>query len=434
MARHRSPEHTPNAERVDSRTVEIAEGLDLVYDDCGHSYYVIVSTRAGDPEWTASEIEKALSREGLQVWCDSATWKHTRDWSSCQVHEGGYRENAMRHTTVKNLTDSQIRRLRAEAFDAGDYMMGVICDLALEGEIDTDDYTVLDAQESRRIRGMTQADAYVAIVAAINNSEAQEEVERERFGPSSGRTHSGGRHRRNASEYWVWALGKDRKPLTSEGPWGPYDYTAARQYARIAATNGKHDRAVSAGRDPLASSFEIVRVYKAGTGEHKYGMAQRIGAPMEANAGHPEHAPAGEHYWVKMFRTGAESEGNVRRKEFKRLSAARQYAHMLIERGHYDRVVIADEYGTSIPLEANARKRTTVKNLTEAQISRLRTEAGENGDYELAAVCDLALDGEIDTDDYTVLDRSEARRVREMTQDEAYAVIVRAINDAEAQA
>ncbi len=85
------------------------------------------------------------------------------------------------------------------------------------------------------------------------------------------------------SNYWVWAVGRNNEPLTSEGPWGPYDYTAARQYARISASKGSHDRAVSVGKDPSAESFEIVRTYAKGTGEHKYGMAQRLGAPMNAN-------------------------------------------------------------------------------------------------------------------------------------------------------
>lgn len=104
----------------------------------------------------------------------------------------------------------------------------------------------------------------------------------------TGRRYRANAMRGNSSEqYWVWALGRDRKPLTNEGPWGPYDYAAARQYARISATKGAHDRAVSHGKDPSSASFEIVRVYKAGTGEHKYGMAQRIGAPMAANGDLP---------------------------------------------------------------------------------------------------------------------------------------------------
>lgn len=96
------------------------------------------------------------------------------------------------------------------------------------------------------------------------------------------------RHQSNPSGYYVWVLGRDGKPLTTEGPYGPYDYQGARSYARISATKGTHDRAVSHGKDPSSESFEIVRVYRAGTGEQKYGVAQRLGAPMAANA---ERAP-----------------------------------------------------------------------------------------------------------------------------------------------
>lgn len=91
-------------------------------------------------------------------------------------------------------------------------------------------------------------------------------------------------HPNSSEQYWVWALGRDKKPLATEGPWGPYDFQGARSYARISATKGTHDRAVSRGKDPLSASFEIVRIYAAGTGEHKYGVAQMIGAPMAANA------------------------------------------------------------------------------------------------------------------------------------------------------
>jgi hypothetical protein len=67
--------------------------------------------------------------------------------------------------------------------------------------------------------------------------------------------------------YYVWVLGADGYPLQTEGPHGPHDLQGAKTYARIAATEGRHDRAVSRGRDPETSSFEVVRVYRAGTGE-----------------------------------------------------------------------------------------------------------------------------------------------------------------------
>jgi len=80
-----------------------------------------------------------------------------------------------------------------------------------------------------------------------------------------------------AEQYWVWALDRDNMPLTTEGPWGPYDAQTARTYARISATEGSHDRAVSRGADP--ERFKVVRIYQAGTGEHIY-----AGGGVTANA------------------------------------------------------------------------------------------------------------------------------------------------------
>lgn len=76
-------------------------------------------------------------------------------------------------TTIKSLTEQQIRGLRREAMDAGDYPMGVICDLALAGKIDVTDYTVLDERAARRIQRMSRDEAYAAIVRAISDAEAQ---------------------------------------------------------------------------------------------------------------------------------------------------------------------------------------------------------------------------------------------------------------------
>jgi hypothetical protein len=125
----------------------------------------------------------------------------------------------------------------------------------------------------------------------------------------------------NAENYWVWALGRDNKPLTTEGPWGPYDYQTARTYARISATEGTHNRAVSRGQDPLASTFEIMRMYRAGTGEHIYGVAQRIGAPLAANAGRLDEEAASE---LKLYidntaeLMGPGSQGDAIRKNLRR--------------------------------------------------------------------------------------------------------------------
>jgi len=66
--------------------------------------------------------------------------------------------------------------------------------------------------------------------------------------------------------YYVWVLASDGTPK-DEGPYGPKDLESAKTYARIAATRGAHDRAVSRGLDPKSPSFEVVRRYERGTGE-----------------------------------------------------------------------------------------------------------------------------------------------------------------------
>ena len=68
---------------------------------------------------------------------------------------------------------NQIRALRHEALTASDYDMAAICDLAIAGSIDMDDYTAVSPSGERKIRGMSQADAYAEVVRAINNTEAQ---------------------------------------------------------------------------------------------------------------------------------------------------------------------------------------------------------------------------------------------------------------------
>lgn len=75
-------------------------------------------------------------------------------------------------------------------------------------------------------------------------------------------------HASNASGYYVWALARGSNAPLAEGPWGPYaTLESAKTFARIGATEGAHDRAVSTGLDPKAPSFQIVRRYEAGTGE-----------------------------------------------------------------------------------------------------------------------------------------------------------------------
>lgn len=74
--------------------------------------------------------------------------------------------------------------------------------------------------------------------------------------------------RPNGSGYYVWALARGSNEPLAEGPWGPYEtLESAKTFARIGATEGAHDRAVSLGFDPESTAFRIVRRYEARTGE-----------------------------------------------------------------------------------------------------------------------------------------------------------------------
>lgn len=66
--------------------------------------------------------------------------------------------------------------------------------------------------------------------------------------------------------YYVWVLLSNGQPKSDEGPYGPYEFLQARSFARISATEGVHDRAVSIGADPQAVNFHVVRIYERGTG------------------------------------------------------------------------------------------------------------------------------------------------------------------------
>ncbi len=76
------------------------------------------------------------------------------------------------------------------------------------------------------------------------------------------------RYAANGGGYYVWALARGADEPLAEGPWGPYDtLDGAKTFARIGATEGAHDRAVSLGLHPQAPGFRIVRRYAAGSGE-----------------------------------------------------------------------------------------------------------------------------------------------------------------------
>jgi len=70
---------------------------------------------------------------------------------------------------------------------------------------------------------------------------------------------------RSNADYYVWPLGRENVPLAGYGPYGPFDMTTAKTYARARSQEGTHDSAVSRGADP--QRFDIVRIYRAGTGQ-----------------------------------------------------------------------------------------------------------------------------------------------------------------------
>lgn len=68
------------------------------------------------------------------------------------------------------------------------------------------------------------------------------------------------------SRYYVWLLqSRSDSPLSGEGPYGPLSLESATTFARVGATEGKHDRVVTEGPDP--ATFKVRRRYEAGTGK-----------------------------------------------------------------------------------------------------------------------------------------------------------------------
>ena len=70
----------------------------------------------------------------------------------------------------------------------------------------------------------------------------------------------------------------------------------------------------------------------------------------------------------------------------------------------------------------------TAETISFDRIRSLRAEAITAQNSDQVAICDLALDGKIDVDDYTTLTRRGASRLRTMTRDEAYAECARVID------
>jgi hypothetical protein len=125
---------------------------------------------------------------------------------------------------------------------------------------DQDEYMrLLDKYDAEMAKAMELEDEGYAAQAAIRRR-AAEAAER-----SADRIAK--RYADNGSGYYVWALARGSDQPLAEDPWGPYDtLEGAKTFARIGATEGAHDRAVSLGADPQAPGFRIVRRYKAKSG------------------------------------------------------------------------------------------------------------------------------------------------------------------------
>lgn len=78
-------------------------------------------------------------------------------------------------TTAKSITESEIRSLRDASGQAGDFRQVGLCDLALTGEIEFDDYTVFDAADRRWLEQCTQESALNACVEAIGDGHLADE-------------------------------------------------------------------------------------------------------------------------------------------------------------------------------------------------------------------------------------------------------------------
>lgn len=80
-------------------------------------------------------------------------------------------------------------------------------------------------------------------------------------------------------------------------------------------------------------------------------------------------------------------------------------------------------------------QRTTLDNLTDAQISALRDEAFAHGDAVMGYICNVALGQEYtlaELNDNSCLDRSEQLEIEALDQDQARAKVVSVIDSAEA--
>lgn len=192
-----------------------------------------------------------------------------RDWSRADSHQRSMQQ-------LRGLVSAEERR-------------------AIERQVD-EGVREVPRYSERRGRYWSNRDPY-----AISEEEFESGMTREaeRLGPVE------------RGNYWVWVLRKGSDEPMDEGPYGPHSWESAKTFARIGATEGEHDRAVSRGREPDAAGFEIVRIYEAGSGEHivKATPNQAAGSYTVRE----ENTQLGSAHFRGTFPTLAEAEDYARR-------------------------------------------------------------------------------------------------------------------------
>lgn len=222
----------------------------LAGDYADYTFHVIEDERPGyapneDLAWREvyASAYKAAAAEGLEDW--RAREEASRAaWADYEARTGQVPNDSLHRRIAATLgwTESSTRSMSLASLR--DLVRPV--DPALAEEI------------GERIR----SGRHIAQPGGAQRSQA--ELWRQMFGREPPRQ----RPNANGFEYYVWAIARGSNKPLAEGPWGPYEtLDSAKTFARIGATEGAHDRAVSLGFDPESSGFRIVRRYESGTGD-----------------------------------------------------------------------------------------------------------------------------------------------------------------------
>ena len=229
------------------------------------------------PEWQAAKREADAAFEALRSFNETYVRRFRREIAAERRNRRpGYEPNedlAWREVYARSYQDAEARGLqpwqaREEASRTawGDYeartgATGHRRNPPLWESDDEAEYMrLLDLYDDEMAAAMALEDEGYTTEASVRRR-AAESAERaaeritKRYAP-------------NGSGYYVWALARGSDEPLADDPWGPYDtIDAAKTFARIGATEGTHDRAVSIGLHPQAPGFRIVRRYEAGSGE-----------------------------------------------------------------------------------------------------------------------------------------------------------------------